>query len=178
MLWRGCVADDEGGLVSWPMPWRSGAVGVEPFDDQPCRLARATTSSLRWPFGSSMTTWRPATIPVTRASGTWRPAGIDDVLGRQSLHRPHGLTVVAELAVVVVLDDHAVGFAVHSTARVRRSATSAGPSGNRCAGQFGTQPVPCAPPPAARPQVRRAGRGPARSRCRSTPEMDHHIFVM
>ena len=38
-----------------------------------------------------------------------RGAGVDDVLGCERLHRPDGLAVVAELAVVVVLDDQAVG---------------------------------------------------------------------
>jgi hypothetical protein len=38
-------------------------------------------------------------------------AGVDDVVGREALHGPDRLAVVAELAVVVVLDDHSPGVA-------------------------------------------------------------------
>jgi hypothetical protein len=38
-------------------------------------------------------------------------AGVDDVIGGEALHGPDRLAVVAELAVVVVLDDHSPGVA-------------------------------------------------------------------
>ena len=84
-----------------PDAMKSARVSWSITDACPVISSRAATSGSKSRSGS---TSQPRRRPGRQSLA--RGAGVDDVLGRESLHRTDCPTVVAELGVVVVLDDH------------------------------------------------------------------------